>query len=279
MFSYNKNAGGYNLETPPPDEKKQLVFGIRPCDARALTILDMTFKDNYQDPYYLNRRQNTMFIGLSCSDPYDSCFCTSLGGSPSDSQDVDIMLSATGDGFLVESITAAGEELMNRTKSLQAATENDRAEAEGNRQAARQKVTRNIEIKDTGEKLRQCFDDEGFWQQVAAKCISCGICTLLCPTCYCFDINDEVTDKGGARFRSPDSCAFAVYTRMPVENPRSEKWKRVRNRICHKYQVYPLLFDTIACTGCGRCIRLCPVNWDITQTLKGLPAAGVKDAG
>jgi len=278
MFSYTKDEEGYKLEAPPPDEKKQLVFGIRPCDAKAFSLLDLTFKDDYQDPYYLNRRQNIMLVGLSCKDPYDSCFCTSLGGSPSDSSSMDIMLTDIKDGFLVESVSQSGEELMQNTKSLQAAADENKAEAEKNRQAAMQKITRNIDTKDTDDKLRRCFDNEAFWQDVAAKCVSCGICTLLCPTCYCFDINDEVTAEGGARFRSPDSCAFSVYTKMPVENPRSEKWKRVRNRICHKYQVYPTLFNEIACTGCGRCIRLCPVNWDITQTLSSLPSAGVNDA-
>jgi len=278
MFSYSKGNEGYRLETPPLDENKQLVFGIRPCDAKAFSLLDMTFKKDYQDTYYLNHRQNTLLVGLSCNDPYASCFCTSLDSSPSDASGVDIMLTDIKYGWLVESVTAAGEELIQNTENLEEASEEDRTEAESNKQSALQKISRHIDTKDISEKLHKSFDDEAFWQQISAKCISCGICTLLCPTCYCFDINDEVTVEGGSRYRSPDSCAFSVYTKMPVENPRSDKWKRVRNRVCHKYQVYPMLFDEIACTGCGRCIRLCPVNWDITQTLESLPSSEVKDA-
>ena len=78
--------------------------------------------------------------------------------------------------------------------------------------------------------------------------------------------------KQGCRFRSWDSCAFPLYTKMPMENPRVEKWRRLRQKVCHKYVFYPMNFDVIACTGCGRCIRLCPVNWDITQTLDNLSA-------
>ena len=271
MFSFNKNEDGYKLETPQPDDKRQLIFGIRPCDAKALTILDMTFKDAYQDPYYLNRRRNTIIVGLGCTEPYDSCFCTALGSSPSDTDGVDIMFTDIGEELLVESVTEAGEELLNKTGNLAQATEDDKTKAEQNRDAAHKKVTRNIDTKDIDKKLRACFEDKEYWQKTAAKCMSCGICTLLCPTCYCFDINDETSNKKGARFRSLDSCAFSVYTKMPVENPREEKWKRVRNRVCHKYEVYPMLFDTIACTGCGRCIRLCPVNLDITQTINSLP--------
>ena len=94
---------------------------------------------------------------------------------------------------------------------------------------------------------------------------------MLCPTCYCFDINDELVRGEGTRFRSWDSCGFPVYTKMPMENPRLEKWRRVRQKVCHKFEFYPMTFNVIACTGCGRCIRLCPVNWDITQVLESVP--------
>ncbi len=271
MFSFARDKDGYNIEATPPDSKKQLIFGIRPCDARAMNILDMTFKDTYQDTYYSSRRQNTFLVGLVCTNPYDSCFCTTLGGSPSNTAGVDIIFTDIGDNFIVEAITEAGKELLSKTNSLVQATEDELTRAEKSKEAAYQKVTRSIDTKGIDKRLLASFDNQEYWQKVAAKCISCGICTLLCPTCYCFDINDEMSDKRGARFRSLDSCAFSIYTKMPMENPRAEKWRRVRNRVCHKYEFYPALFNTIACTGCGRCIRLCPVNWDITQTLNSLP--------
>ena len=121
------------------------------------------------------------------------------------------------------------------------------------------------------EKLLAIFEEKNWWQGVATKCVSCGICTLLCPTCYCFDINDEALKGSGTRYRSLDSCSFSSYTRMPMENPRQEKWRRVRNKPCHKDEFYPTLFDIIACTGCGRCIRRCPGNWYISQVLNSVP--------
>jgi len=271
MFSFSKSEEGYKLETPPADDSKRLIFGIRPCDARALSIIDMTYGDGYQDNYYMQRRNNTLLVGLGCTNPYDSCFCTALGGNPHDTTTMDVMLTDIGDGLLAEAVSQTGKELLQKTAELKAATEEDRTKAENVKQAAEKKISRNIETEGIAEKLRACFEDKEFWQQTAAKCVGCGICTLLCPTCYCFDISDEKTEDGGVRVRSLDSCSFSVYTKMPMENPRSEKWQRVRNRVCHKYEYYPMLFDTIACTGCGRCIRLCPVNWDITQTLNSLP--------
>jgi len=272
MFRFQKDGDGYHLEVPAPEDQKQLIFGIRPCDARALAIVDMTFKDGYDDPYYLARRNNTVLVGLGCTNPRESCFCTSLGISPGESSDVDLMLTDIGDHFLIDEITPAGSDLVAQASGLEEATEADEARAREEKETAHGKVTRKIDTKNIQEKLLSCFEDKEYWEKVAAKCISCGICTLLCPTCYCFDINDELVRKQGTRFRSCDSCAFSIYTRMPMENPREEKWQRVRQKVCHKYEFYPMNYDIIACTGCGRCIRLCPVNWDITQTLETLPA-------
>jgi len=272
MFHFRKNGDGYKLELPAPDKQKQLIFAIRPCDANAMAILDLTFKDAYEDPYYLSRRKNTLLVGLGCTKPYDSCFCTSLGSNPSDSTNVDVMLTDTGDELLIKEITEAGKELIAKTSELAEASAADDAKANEVKETSYRKVIRKIDTKGIDEKLLGSFEDEEYWERVAAKCISCGICTLLCPTCYCFDINDELIKQQGARFRSWDSCAFPIYTKMPMENPREEKWHRVRQKVCHKYGFYPMNFGVIACTGCGRCIRLCPVNWDITQTIESVPA-------
>jgi ferredoxin len=276
MFSFQKDGKDYHLELPASDKAKWLIFGIRPCDAKALAILDMTFNDAYEDPYYLTKRNSGVLVGLGCTNPYDSCFCTSLDSSPTDATNVDLMLTDIGDEFLVEAITDKGRELIAKTSLAQAATKADEARAKKVKQAANSKVTRKIEAEGIGEKLLSCFDSKDYWERVAAKCISCGICTFLCPTCYCFDINDELVRNRGGRFRSWDSCSFPIYTKMPMENPRLEKWRRLRQKVCHKYEFYPLNFGVIACTGCGRCIRLCPVNWDITQILDSLPQPQLK---
>jgi ferredoxin len=272
MFRFHKDGEGHHIELPATDKPKPLIFGIRPCDAKALAILDMTFSDTYEDPYYLGRRRSGVLVGLGCTNPCDSCFCTSLGSGPGDLSNVDLMLTDIGDEFLVEAVSDKGKELIARSSLAQTATKADEVRAKEEKEAADGKVTRKIDTEGIKEKLLSGFDDEEYWEKVSAKCISCGICTFLCPTCYCFDINDELVKNHGERFRHWDSCAFPLYTKMPMENPRVEKWRRLRQKVCHKYEFYPINFDAIACTGCGRCIRLCPVNWDITQTLNNLPA-------
>jgi len=272
LFHFQKDKEGYQIELPALDEHKQLIFGIRPCDANALAILDNVFKDTYEDPYYLPRRENTVLVGLGCTRPYDSCFCTSLGSNPADATNVDLMFIDIGDEFLIEAVTEAGRGLIAKTSGVKEATETDETRASEVREASRRKVTREIDTEAIDKRLLSNFENESYWEKVAAKCVSCGVCTLLCPTCHCFDINDEAVKRQGVRLRSWDSCAFPVYTKMPMENPRAEKWRRVRQKVSHKYGFYPVNFGVIACTGCGRCVRLCPVNWDITQTLTNLPA-------
>jgi len=271
MFSFQNNGDGYQLKLSP-DQHKRIIFGIRPCDARALSIIDKVFTESYEDPFYVSKRENTVLIGLSCTNPYDSCFCTSLEVKPTESADVDLMFTDTGDKFIIEEITDKGKDLLALTGVVKKATKADVAKATVVKASISKMVTRKIDTKNISKKLQASFGDKDYWMKVAAKCISCGICTLLCPTCCCFDICDELSKKQGARYRRWDSCGFSNYTQMPMENPREEKWRRVRQKVCHKFEFYPMNSEVIACTGCGRCIRLCPVNWDITEVLASMPA-------
>jgi ferredoxin len=272
LFCFSSRPEGYELKKPVDDRRCRLIFAVRPCDAKALATLDNIFIETYKDSYYLNRRENSILVGLSCSRPYDSCFCTSLGSGPSDSSSFDIMSIDIGNALLLEGISDKGKKLIKESGSLISATVAEETKAKKFQMEAELKVTCQVDLEGMVEKLLAVFEDDNFWQQVAVKCISCGICTLLCPTCYCFDINDETLKGDGCRYRNLDSCSFSIYTKMAMENPRAEKWRRVRNKLCHKYEFYPLLHDTFACTGCGRCIRYCPVNWDISQVLNNVPA-------
>lgn len=272
LFTFQKEGNRYRVGLPDMKPQKSLVFGIRPCDARAVAMLDQVFSDGYEDPYYVPRRKNTLLVGLVCTNPCESCFCTSVGSSPSDSDNVDVMFTDMGGEFLIEGVTEGGKKLVEGTAHLQDAIAADRASAQTVKEESARRIRRTLDISGVEQKLMGSFDDKEHWEKVAAKCITCGICTLLCPTCWCFDINDDTVRTRGTRFRCWDSCAFPLYTKMPMENPREEKWRRVRQKVCHKYEFHPKNYGIIACVGCGRCIRLCPVNWDITQTIEGLPS-------
>ncbi len=168
MFRFKKEKGKYQIEPAAPPAKKQLLFGVRPCDANAMSMLDKNFEDTYEDPYYLNRRKNTLLVGLACTRPYDSCFCTSMGGAPSDSSKVDIMLTDTGDEFLVEAVSEAGTELIGKTSGLGEATQTEVARAKALQKSAEPKVTRRLDTAGITEKLRACSEDKEFWEKTAA---------------------------------------------------------------------------------------------------------------
>lgn len=271
IFHFQKtNKGHYDIALPSFEREKHLLFGLRPCDAKAIAILDMVFDDTCQDPYYLSRRKSTLLVGLGCTSPHDSCFCTALGDSPIESPYVDIMFTDIGDEFYVEANTEAGTRLIQKSRRLKEAGKADRAKVREAKESVEKKIKRQLDTEHLDRKLSAIFDASDYWEKVSVRCISCGICTLLCPTCHCFDISDAISGDKGCRHRSPDSCSFPQYTRMPAENPRAEKWRRVRNRIYHKYKYFPMNFGIFACTGCGRCIRLCPVNWDINEILNSL---------
>ncbi len=249
------------------DEKK-VVFGIRPCDAKSLTILDHAFKGEYEDPYFLNRRKNTVLIGLSCNEPALNCFCTSFDDSPASSKYVDILLTDIGDKYYVEVNSDKGKQLIKDiSKVFKSATENDTKKKKEVEKKTIDMILRHQKTEGIVEKLDKIFENP-YWKEIAFKCIGCGTCTYLCPTCHCFDIQDESMLTKGARIRVWDTCMNPEYTlQASGYNPRPARTNRVRNRVYHKYNYYPKNFDVIACVGCGRCIDLCPVNIDIIDVV------------
>jgi ferredoxin len=255
------------IESVDVDEKK-VIFGIRPCDAKAIVILDHAFEGDYKDPYFLTRRKNTVLVGLSCNKPEINCFCTSFDDSPASSKYVDILLTDIGDKYYVEVTSDKGKQLTKgMNKLFKPAKESDANKKKEVEKKAIDTISRHQKTDGIVEKLDKIFENP-FWKEIAFKCVGCGTCTYLCPTCHCFDIQDESTLTKGARVRVWDTCMNPEYTlHASGYNPRPARTNRVRNRIYHKYNYYPKNFDVIACVGCGRCIDLCPVNIDIIDVV------------
>ncbi len=256
-----------------PEEKPVVIFGVRPCDAKALTLTDMVFDGDSKDVYYLKRRNQTVIIGLSCNTPPSpNCFCTSVDGSPHSEEGFDILLTDLGDRYFVRSLTKKGDTLIDLGKALFTAPKaNDKKELTKIHTDAEKKLKR--EIKDVAKippKLKEMFESP-LWDDESMSCLRCGICTYLCPTCHCFDISDEVTSVSpfkGYRIRTWDNCQFPDFTmHSSGHNPRPDKASRLRQRIMHKYQYFVERYDHYQCTGCGRCVSKCPVGIDIIEVL------------
>jgi sulfhydrogenase subunit beta (sulfur reductase) len=269
MFSYTLDSAdkeAHILKDVPKDYSPRAVVGIRPCDAKAVTLVRMNFDtQEYKDPYWLNLFNATTFVGLACDAPCQTCFCTTAGCGPYHEEGLDVLLADAGDHFLAKVLTDKGAQLM---KSAGWNTPADNPEGMEIRQSA---AEARIVSKVATDRLRQAdslvLHGADFWEDVSFSCINCGTCTYVCPTCWCFDIQDEVHGKTGKRMRNWDSCMFPIFTiHTTGHNPRATKLQRVRQRFMHKLKYFVDKYDAgIMCVGCGRCVRQCPVNIDIRR--------------
>lgn len=270
MFTYDLEGGNVAI-TEEPSIKSRVLFGARPCDIRSVLYMDKVFDSQFKDSYYLDKRANTIIIGLSCNDVQSTCFCTTFGISPTESNGSDILLTDLGDVYLAEVLTDKGEAIVTKYSSF-FTDENGQADKKTEKTAALvNMMKRSTNVDGLAEKLAGMFEHP-IWADLCKKCLGCGACTYVCPTCHCFDIYDhKQCGYVGERFRCWDSCMFSEYTRMAGgHNPRETKKERVRNRMLHKLQYSKERYDMDGCVGCGRCVAKCPVNLDITQSIAQL---------
>ncbi len=244
----------------------QAIVGIRPCDAYAFLIVKRNFDNpDYKDPWWTKRYQNTTFIGLGCNSPRSTCFCTKVGSGPFAEAGLDVIMYDLGDRFLVKILSDKGEAFLKKIRGGSEAHSEDIEQAEKIKHKAESKIKADICLEELlNKRILQVFEAP-IWDEISFPCINCGICTYVCPTCWCFDIQDEVYKGKGDRIRNWDSCMFPIFTlHASGHNPRAEKFRRVRQRFMHKLKYYPERYkDGVQCSGCGRCIMACPTNMDI----------------
>jgi sulfhydrogenase subunit beta (sulfur reductase) len=257
----------FRTEPGAEPDRQQVIFGIRPCDARSLRLMDIVFDGQPKDSYYMNRREKTNLIGLACFDHAETCFCPTFGIDPASGEDVDILFSDIGDRYLVEAFTEKGTALLDRFAKYFDELRGDEEQLREARKAGLAGLQKK-DVKAIAEKMAPLYEGN-YWENIGMRCLGCGICTYVCPTCHCFDIADVSLDEGGERFRCWDSCMFPEFTLMASgENPRPNRKTRVRQRFFHKLKYFHDRHGELACVGCGRCVRYCPVNIDITRIIE-----------
>ncbi|MES9903687.1 MAG: 4Fe-4S dicluster domain-containing protein [Sedimenticola sp.] len=270
LFAYEKNGKKIKITPVSHDFPRTVIIGVRPCDAASVGSLNAVFSDanvGYDDTLFTKRLERTSFITYSCSDPDASCFCTSVGLEPDSDRGSDLHFTEIGDDRIhVEVKSEKGQALAEILGSLLEGEGDPKARDQAGA-AAREKITRirnshpiRAWLDDTSN-----FEDE-MWQRLGEKCLGCGACTFECPTCHCFDIVDENRGGKGYRVKFWDSCQFDHFTQHASgHNPRDWQYKRYRNRFSCKFKIYEEKFEAQGCVGCGRCIRGCPINLDITE--------------
>ncbi len=266
MFEYTLDESQddhHIMKEVEADARPRAVIGLRPCDAASFLIVKRNFDSpEYVDPFWVKPYEESTFVGLACDSPETTCFCTSTGSGPFAEDGLDVLLVPEGDGYAAKIITAKGEEL---AKTAGWDTEDGSVDFDAKKKEAEAKITATVDtskLKD--QKMTELFSAD-FWDDVAFACLNCGTCTYSCPTCWCFDIQDEAQGTSGTRNRNWDSCMYPLFTlEGSGHNPRPNKVQRVRQRFMHKLKYYVDKYEAgVQCVGCGRCIKSCPVNIDI----------------
>jgi len=272
MFEYTLDENQKNHHIIKEIDKNyspKTVIGIRPCDAKAFLLVKANFDSpEYKDPYWIKSYESTTLVGYACNNPCSTCFCTTAGCGPFHEQGLDLLLVDAGDHYFAKIITEKGENLLTAAGwSSEADSDTACDKIETMRQAAEAKIKTRISTDKLKDKNTTELFEAPFWEDVAFACINCGTCTYLCPTCWCFDIQDETFGLSGIRMRNWDSCMYPLFTlHGSGHNPRDTKMQRIRQRFMHKLKYYVDKYeDGIQCVGCGRCINHCPVNIDIRR--------------
>jgi sulfhydrogenase subunit beta (sulfur reductase) len=282
LWRARANGGPPVVEEEPLDETPLAFIGVRACELNAIAIQDRVFTGGkFVDRDYAARRRGIFVVAVNCGEPAATCFCVSMEAGPRAEQGYDLALTEVLDGehrFLVEAGTPAGAEVLAEL-SFRQATEGDLAAATAVVDSAAERMGRTIEKPDIRDLLADGLEHPS-WDDVAERCLTCGNCTLVCPTCFCSSVEDT-TDLSGteaARTRVWDTCFSLDYSYIHGGSVRPSARSRYRQWLTHKLGTWHDQFGTSGCVGCGRCITWCPVGIDITAEVAALRGEEAGDA-
>ncbi|WBO62202.1 4Fe-4S dicluster domain-containing protein [Streptomyces camelliae] len=259
-------------DTTPPS---YAFLGVRPCDLRAIAVQDRVLTGGrYADRAYRGRRERAFLVAVECTEPGATCFCVSMGTGPAVGDGYDLALTEViddeGHRFLARAGSAEGEAVLARLPRRPADATTETAARERVAQAAG-RMGRTMPPVDLQVLMRETLQADR-WDDVAARCLTCGNCTMACPTCFCTTV-EEVTDLTGEhaeRWQRWESCFDVDFTHLPGGPVRASSRSRYRQWCTHKLGTWYDQFGSSGCVGCGRCIVWCPVGIDITEEAHAL---------
>ena len=282
MWTARRTEAGLSIETPPVPSRKNAFIGVRACEIRAIAIQDKVFLQGpYPDVGYAARRRDAFIVALNCAEAGGTCFCASMGSGPQAEDGFDLalteLLDETRHDFLVEIGSDEGAVLLGRL-FYRAASEADLAAAAAVTERTRSQMGRSLDT-DGIKDLLQANPNHPCWDDVAERCLACGNCTMVCPTCFCTTVEDhsDLAGSSAERIRKWDSCFTLDFSYLHGGSVRKSGGARYRQWITHKLASWIDQFGTSGCVGCGRCITWCPVGIDITEeaaAIRANPIAG-----
>jgi ferredoxin len=267
VWAGERTAQGFAI-APLPEPPRYAFVGVRPCELAAVAVQDRVFLGAAPDAVYGGRREGAFLVAVNCTEPGGTCFCASMGTGPGASGGYDILLTEVVDGTAHYLTAAAGSErggeLLAEVGAVEARKGQEKAAADLVSAAAR-RMGRSLDTTGLAGLLRQSLEHPR-WQEVAKRCLTCGNCTLVCPTCFCSNVEDttDLTGRHAERVRRWDSCFNFEFSLIHGGPHRAGTAARYRQWMTHKLAWWFDQFGTSGCVGCGRCITWCPVGIDIT---------------
>ncbi len=273
-----KVAEGFDPQIPRTQHKPFAIVGVKACDLKGFLVQDQVFLNHgCQDPFYVRAREDNLIISADCTDALETCFCLALDLNPYPESHFDINLSEVKGGFIVEVGSNKGQQILENHRSFFQQVD---TKLLNEREERRKRVVAEVQskIEACGPPHQDCYQgmiernyEAKIWQDEAKRCVECGACNSICPTCHCFCLTDQKVANQPVRFRQWDSCMLKDFARVAGGgNPRARLWMRLRNRFEKKFDFFPKVADLYACTGCGRCISACPAKIDIRRVLTRL---------
>lgn len=255
MFHFTTDG---NIKEEQNSKEKQVLLGVHPCDVNAIAVLDKVYMHEYPDPYYKRKRNNTIIIALNCNTVGETCFCSLIGTGPILESKYDILMTNLGNEYLLEAGSKVGDNILEKI-GISEASDSSILEKQNKVSDLMKKVPQPMPAKILPKLLEKSFRHP-IWDKLAKECLACGSCTMVCPTCFCYNVIDQIDLdlKNGQRQRVWDSCLILEFGEVAMGgNFRRDRDARIKQRIYHKMKYMSEQFGKPGCVGCGRCIKAC----------------------
>jgi sulfhydrogenase subunit beta (sulfur reductase) len=287
LWHAERTPEGASIVPEPPSAERLAFVGVRACELHAIAIQDRVLLDGaYADPHYRARREGAFIVAVNCAEPGGTCFCASMNTGPKVAGGYDLALTEVvaerEHRFVVEVGSEEGRALLAGLPQRDA-TQADAAAADAVVASAAARMGRAMPAAEEVPELLRRNLDHPRWDEVAGRCLTCGNCTMVCPTCFCTTVEDVPSLDGAAtkHVRHWDSCFTMDFSYLHGGSVRASPRARYRQWMTHKLSTWWEQFGTSGCVGCGRCITWCPVGIDITAELAAIRAtdAAVRESG
>ena len=271
------NMGDTSMSETRVDLEPTVLFGVHTCDIEGIECLDIVFNESPADPYFIKKKKSIIIIGLECMKPCDEYATCVTMDTYKPKAGFDIMITDTGEKYILHANSKAGDDLVGKHSIFEKIEDIGKVKAELSKLSDEKDKTfdkkLNADYKELTKVFRNSYDSKVWDDSIGKRCVSCGNCTAVCPTCYCFDMYDnvELDMSGGTRKRIWDSCQLEEFAEVAGnENFREERSSRQRHRYHRKFDYSVKKFNKFFCVGCGRCTRACMANINLIETVNDL---------